>query len=86
MFSLVRPHAHRQRSILAAMVAIRAALLVALSGQCEGASSSTALNANPIRKVVSMLQMMQNKVTAEGKKEEVLSRSSCAVARLASGI
>jgi len=54
------------------MVAIRAALLVALSGQCEGASSSTALNANPIRKVVTMLQMMQNKVTAEGKKEEVL--------------
>jgi Fe-S cluster biogenesis protein NfuA len=58
------------------MVAIRAALFVALSGQCEGASSS----------VVTMLQMMQNKVTAEGKKEEVLSRSSCAVARLASGI
>ena len=72
MFSLVRPHAHRQRSILAAMVAIRAALLVALSGQCEGASSSTALNATPMRKVVTMLQMMQNKVTAEGKKEEVL--------------
>merc|ERR1719281_2330844 len=28
--------------------------------------------ANPIRKVVTMLQMMQNKVTAEGEKEEKL--------------
>jgi predicted nucleic acid-binding Zn-ribbon protein len=54
------------------MVAVRTALLVALSGKCEGAASSTALNANPTRKVVTMLQMMQNKVTAEGKKEQVL--------------
>merc|ERR1719331_1843677 len=28
--------------------------------------------ANPIRKVVTMMQMMQNKITAEGKKEEEL--------------
>jgi len=54
------------------MVALRTALFVALSGQCEGASSSTALNANPIRKVVTMLQMMQNKIGAEAKKEEDL--------------
>jgi len=54
------------------MVALRTALLVALSGQCDAVSSGTALNVNPIRKVVTMLQMMQNKVTAEGKKEQVL--------------
>jgi len=54
------------------MVALRTALFVALSGQCEGASSITALNANPIRKVVTMLQMMQNKIGAEAKKEEDL--------------
>merc|ERR1719272_1988879 len=28
--------------------------------------------ANPIRRVVTMLQMMENKVTAEGEKEQVL--------------
>jgi len=35
-------------------------------------STSTDLSANPIRRVVTMLQMMQNKVTAEGKKEQAL--------------
>ena len=31
-----------------------------------------AAEANPIRKVVTMLQMMQNKVKAEGEKEQEL--------------
>jgi len=63
---------HTGNEVSIGMVALRTALLVALSGQCDGASSSTALNVNPIRKVVTMLQMMQNKVSAEGKKEQEL--------------
>jgi len=41
-----------------------------LAGHAVALETRTA--ANPIRKVVSMLQMMQNKVTAEGKKKEAL--------------
>jgi hypothetical protein len=48
------------------MVAIRVAALLAL-----GATASEH-NANPIRKVVTMLQQMSNKVVAEGKKEQEL--------------
>jgi len=55
-----------------AMAPLRAVVLATLSGQCLAASQSESLQANPIRKVVTMLQMMQNKVTAEGKKEQVL--------------
>jgi len=36
------------------------------------ATSRTGLSANPIRRVVTMLQMMQKKVTEEGKKEQDL--------------
>jgi len=38
----------------------------------HAAALETRAAANPIRKVVTMLQMMQNKVTAEGKKKEAL--------------
>merc|ERR1719506_1098686 len=55
-----------------AMAPLRALALAALLGQCLAASQSESLQANPIRKVVTMLQMMQNKVTAEGKKEQEL--------------
>merc|ERR1719428_813206 len=60
------------------MGAIRlASLLLLLGGAGAGASSVTLRAAagarvNPIRKVVTMLQMMQNKVTEEGKKAEEL--------------
>merc|ERR1719454_1299242 len=37
-----------------------------------GLRSGAKLNANPIRRVVTMLQMMQKKVEAEGKKEQQL--------------
>jgi septal ring factor EnvC (AmiA/AmiB activator) len=39
---------------------------------CGAAASSEAAQANPIRKVVTMLQAMQKKVTAEGEKEQAL--------------
>jgi len=52
------------------MVAIRVAVLVTLSGTCHGTTSEH--NANPIRRVVTMLQQMQNKIVAEGKKEQEL--------------
>merc|ERR1719506_1934222 len=55
-----------------AMAPLRALVLASLSGQCLAASQGESLQANPIRRVVTMLQMMQNKVTAEGKKEQVL--------------
>jgi len=54
------------------MAPLRALALATLSGQCLGATQSEGLAVNPIRRVVTMLQMMQNKVGAEGKKEEVL--------------
>merc|ERR1719428_2284583 len=60
------------------MGAIRlASLLLLLGGAGAGASSVTlragaGARVNPIRKVVTMLQMMQNKVTEEGKKAEEL--------------
>merc|ERR1719335_1539388 len=56
------------------MAPLRALVLASLSGQCLAASASQgeSLQANPIRRVVTMLQMMQNKVIAEGKKEQVL--------------
>ena len=39
---------------------------------CLSLASSEAVQANPIRKVVTMLQNMQKKVTAEGEKETAL--------------
>jgi len=44
-------------------------LLLALGhGESLKVESEAQNRVNPIRKVVTMLQMMQNKVTAEGKK------------------
>merc|ERR1719327_6635 len=51
----------------------RVAIFVALlAGPCGAAATSTEVAVNPIRRVVSMLQLMQKKVTAEGKKEKEL--------------
>jgi len=48
-------------------------LLLALGhGESLKVESESQNRANPIRKVVTMLQMMQNKVTAEGKKAEAI--------------
>merc|ERR1719321_1490120 len=51
-----------------------AVLLLALGHGAESLEvrSSAQHRVNPIRKVVTMLQMMQNKVTAEGKKAEAV--------------
>jgi len=43
-----------------------------LAGHAAALENRADTAANPIRKVVTMLQMMQNKVTAEGKKKEGL--------------
>merc|ERR1719456_1598220 len=51
---------------LAFLLLVHSAVLAAGEGQELRAA------ANPMRKVITMLQMMQNKVTAEGKKEEEL--------------
>ena len=45
---------------------------IALHASKERAAEAAAANVNPIRKVVTMLQNMQKKVEAEGKKEEEL--------------
>jgi hypothetical protein len=47
-------------------------LLLALAGVARAAEMSTASRANPIRKVVMMLQAMEKKVTAEGEAEKEL--------------
>ena len=53
-----------------------ATLGLLLAGCAESAEMEH--RANPIRKVVTMLQMMQNKVTAEGKKaEEIYDKFMC---------
>jgi len=54
------------------MAAFRCCLLLGLATSAEALTVSTnaKLNVNPIRRVVTMLQMMQKKVEAEGEKEE----------------
>jgi len=57
------------------MAAMRCFLLVlalASSAESLSTSGSSRLNVNPIRRVVTMLQSMQKKVEAEGKKEDDL--------------
>ena len=49
---------------------MKAAILFALAFPSQAAEEHAA--ANPIRKVVNMLQMMQKKVEAEGEKEQEL--------------
>merc|ERR1719197_1172712 len=46
-------------------------VVVALTAT-SAVASNVEVTVNPIRRVVTMLQMMQNKVTAEGEKEKVL--------------
>jgi septal ring factor EnvC (AmiA/AmiB activator) len=47
-------------------------LTLLLAGHATALEMRASAAANPIRKVVTMLQMMQNKVTEEGKKKEAL--------------
>jgi len=47
-------------------------LLLATASPCTALRSQTETAANPMRRVVTMLQMMVNKVEAEGKKQEEL--------------
>merc|ERR1719181_2525240 len=47
-------------------------LLAAISTSASAASTGSEIGANPIRKVVTMLQDMQKTVEMEGKKEEDL--------------
>jgi len=57
------------------MASYRCLLLVLAFASCAQSltvSSNMKLTANPVRRVVTMLQSMQKKVTAEGKKEEEL--------------
>lgn len=54
------------------MVAMRGTALLLAAYVQPSASLTTRLSVNPIRRVVTMLQMMQNKIEAEGKKEEEL--------------
>merc|ERR1719224_254185 len=49
-----------------------ALLLVPASSSSLTAEQNAALNANPVRKVVTMLQMMMKKIEAEGEKEKEL--------------
>jgi len=55
------------------MVAMRGLTLAVASCSLQSAAAREGLrlSVNPIRKVVTMLQMMQNKIEAEGKKEQV---------------
>jgi predicted nucleic acid-binding Zn-ribbon protein len=56
------------------MVRLASTFVLLLAGHGEATESRV----NPIRKVVTMLQMMQNKVTAEGKKaEEIYDKFMC---------
>jgi septal ring factor EnvC (AmiA/AmiB activator) len=51
---------------------------VLAGGNAESISSEAQNKVNPIRKVVTMLQMMQNKVSAEGaKKQEIYDKFMC---------
>merc|ERR1719218_452893 len=57
------------------MAALRSMALLALllvMGPVAATGTDAALAVNPIRRVVTMLQLMQKKVTAEGKKEKEL--------------
>merc|ERR1719313_3076481 len=54
------------------MRSIAVLLLVAATSPAWATTEGEALRANPIRKVVTMLQTMQKKVEAEGEKEKEL--------------
>jgi len=50
----------------------RGALLLLILAACAAEGGATTVNANPVRKVVQMLQAMQKKVTSEGETEAEL--------------
>jgi hypothetical protein len=54
------------------MRSMTAALFLVLLAGVSATQQGEAMAANPIRKVVTMLQSMQKKITAEGEKEEEL--------------
>jgi len=58
--------------VIEAMVAMRGTALLLAACVQPNTALTTRLSVNPIRRVVTMLQMMQNKIEAEGKKEEEL--------------
>jgi len=60
------------RCILIVLMLTPAACLDAAQGETQAETSNAASGANPVRKVVTMLQMMTNKIEAEAKKEKVL--------------
>jgi peptidoglycan hydrolase CwlO-like protein len=51
---------------------VRSALLCVAFGLADAATLDVAHKVNPIRRVVTMLQMMQNKVAADGEKKKAL--------------
>jgi len=55
---------------LAPVVLIAITALTTTDALAVGSTSATEMNANPMRKVVTMLQMMAKKVEAEGEKEQ----------------
>jgi len=57
---------------MVAMRGLTLAIATCSLQQSAAAREGLRLSVNPIRKVVTMLQMMQNKIEAEGKKEQVL--------------
>mmetsp|Transcript_96878 Transcript_96878/g.177443 ORF Transcript_96878/g.177443 Transcript_96878/m.177443 type:complete len:707 (+) Transcript_96878:90-2210(+) len=57
---------------------MRAAVLIVLLAPAFATSTEQGMSANPIRKVVTMLQQMQKKVAAEGEKEvELFEKFEC---------
>ena len=54
------------------MVAMRGTALLLAACVQPTTALTTRLSVNPIRRVVTMLQMMQNKIESEGKKEQEL--------------
>jgi len=54
------------------MAFLRVALLALLCGGALASGASTGIAANPIRRVVTMMQDMQKKITAEGERDEEL--------------
>jgi len=58
--------------VMAKIIQVVLFALLSLSGSAERIASKELVSANPIRRVVTMLQMMQKKVEEEGAKEDEL--------------
>jgi peptidoglycan hydrolase CwlO-like protein len=59
-------------AVLRSLVLVAALLCLGEAREMQGLAGKVQLSANPIRRVVNMLQSMQTKVAAEGEKEEKL--------------